>query len=131
MLKFSPFKILMNFVGFAPGVNNSISDRTNETDTTFATVDYFSQVITRFRLGIPSGRVVRILGWESGVHGWNLYEGNSKKNCILTRFWMLRAPESWSKYFFGHFQTFFLLFFRFSSFSYEKKKKVDRLIPGQ
>ena len=29
--------------------------------------------------------------------------------CILTSLWMLRATESWSKYFFCHFRTFFLL----------------------
>ena len=50
-----------------------------------------------------------------------------KALCILTSFWVLHAPESWSKHFFQPFSTFFLLFKPFSVISRLKSLKNVRL----
>ena len=43
--------------------------------------------------------------------------------CILTSFWVLRAPKSWSNYFFQLFSTFFVHFKPFSVISRLKSTK--------
>ena len=43
--------------------------------------------------------------------------------CILTCFWVLRAPKSWSNYFFQPFSTFFVHFNPFSVISHLKSTK--------
>ena len=43
--------------------------------------------------------------------------------CILTSFWVLRSPESWSKYFFQPFSSFFVHFKHFSVISCLKSPK--------
>ena len=50
------------------------------------------------------------------------------KTCFLTSFWVMTAPESWSKHIFSRFQPFLLFWKFFGDFSSENKKNVWKAV---